>query len=434
MMVFDRPTYILADDFTGANDVGVALASKGYDAQIVLSTENAKNLEASCQIICTDSRDLDKNKAANLLSSTAQSRHLSKYQPLLIKKVDSTLRGNIGSEIQGLLDNGYEIAIIVIAAPNVGRKTQNGECYVNDVPLLNTEFATDPKSPIGSSRIKTIISSQTNTQIAEYHDEDHGHQSLIENFIQLYEQGSKIIVCDAVTHTDMANLYQAAFEMQKRCVFVTTGEITQAITFSGEEPKLKALCFSSPLFAVIGSISPVTQQQTQALCAQENVITLMFDSEKALTPTTRTHYINELTALAAQALNSGHHCVLRSSDDKNLRHVLAEIAQHHNVTSQELAETVRDTLAQFTRSVIDSVQNTKHLGGLLVCGGDIAMAVAKALDAQRFQIKGQVAHCVPWGYLNSPLTPFPIFTKAGGFGDETTFLQLLDHMKQEVTQ
>jgi uncharacterized protein YgbK (DUF1537 family) len=40
------------------------------------------------------------------------------------------------------------MAVIAAAIPSAGRTTQNGLCLVNGVPLLETEFASDPKTPV----------------------------------------------------------------------------------------------------------------------------------------------------------------------------------------------------------------------------------------------------------------------------------------------
>lgn len=45
--------------------------------------------------------------------------------------------------------------------PAAGRTTLEGKCLVNGVPLLETEFASDPKTPIVSSRIAEIVALQS---------------------------------------------------------------------------------------------------------------------------------------------------------------------------------------------------------------------------------------------------------------------------------
>ena len=68
---------------------------------------------------------------------------------LIYKKIDSTLRGNIGVELDAIIDElDLEAAIIAPSFPAAGRTTLNGRVFVNGVPLEETGFAHDPLKPI----------------------------------------------------------------------------------------------------------------------------------------------------------------------------------------------------------------------------------------------------------------------------------------------
>ncbi len=421
--------YIVADDFTGANDIGVALASSGITTNVLLSDEGTNLQSSSVGIICTDSRDLAKQDAKDKLLSLSKNYQLTEHQPLLIKKVDSTLRGNIGSEIEGLLESGYKVAIIAIAAPNTKRKTINGHCYVNEIPLSKTEFASDPKSPINSSRITEIIATQTDISSSEYHLSEYDQNTHENNLIKLIQSGSKIIVCDAQEHGDLFNLYKAASNLGMPTVFVTTGELTNSLVHIDSSSNLNLNKTDKPTLSIIGSMSQMTLAQSQYLL--DNNIADIIDLD--LTHLLSKKYKDYLVTTASEAierLNNNKHCVIRSCNDANLRYELKAIAQEHQLSQIELAEHVRDCLAELATNIV--TQNSDNIGGMILCGGDIAIATATKLGATTYQIGGVVAECVPWGTLKNKLTPFPIFTKAGGFGQPTTFSQVIKHLKKEV--
>ena len=67
----------------------------------------------------------------------------------VIKKVDSTLRGNIAAEVAAL-DRFYkpELVVFMPALPALGRTTVNGIHCLKGVPLTETELASDPKNPV----------------------------------------------------------------------------------------------------------------------------------------------------------------------------------------------------------------------------------------------------------------------------------------------
>lgn len=426
-----RPRYILADDFTGANDVGVALASSGIATHVLLSSENKQSSVIDTGVICTDSRDLDKQDAKSALQKVAQNYHLAQRQPLLIKKVDSTLRGNIGSEIDALLSSGYSLAIVAIAAPSARRKTVNGLCYVNDIPLAETEFASDPKSPIHSSRIAEIIQSQTTRVTVEYLSHEVNNVLQRQSFDHFYETGSEIIVCDTETHDDLYQLYQAATQLKIPTVFVTTGELTHAIVEQQATADLPLKTSKQPVLAMIGSMSEMTLTQSQYLVDEQVAEVIDLELDNLLSDNSGL-YINKQSADAISRLKSGANCVVRSCKNPELRYELKNLATQYGLTQMQLAEHVRECLAELTSQIVRSAH--EHIGGLILCGGDVAMATAKRLNATRYQIKGTVAGCVPWGQLESQYTPFPTFTKAGGFGDPTTFSQVIQQLHKEVRQ
>ncbi len=52
------------------------------------------------------------------------------------KKIDSTLRGNPGGELEAMMAaQGCRMAVVAPAYPAAGRHTRDGRCYVHGVPL-----------------------------------------------------------------------------------------------------------------------------------------------------------------------------------------------------------------------------------------------------------------------------------------------------------
>ena len=155
---------IIADDFTGSNDAGVQLVNKGFIVDVVFDWRSKQPLKTHLNdkkitVVNTESRAIEYHEAQDRIKQVISNNpHL---RPIY-KKIDSTLRGNIGGEIETLLaTTQVKFALVIPAFPNMNRITKNGKCYVNGIELIDTEFATDPKTPICSSHIKTIIKQQT---------------------------------------------------------------------------------------------------------------------------------------------------------------------------------------------------------------------------------------------------------------------------------
>jgi uncharacterized protein YgbK (DUF1537 family) len=131
------------------------------------------SLTSSATIIDTETRHLAPQQAADRIRVALNGRTAD----LIYKKTDSTLRGNIGAELQTIGECFPDRPIIYIPAyPAAGRTSRNGHLYVHGEPLHTTAFARDPLNPITSSRIAdalsgcslpvTIVDAQTDEQVA----------------------------------------------------------------------------------------------------------------------------------------------------------------------------------------------------------------------------------------------------------------------------
>jgi uncharacterized protein YgbK (DUF1537 family) len=464
-----KPTFIIADDFSGANDVGVAFANAGRQVSVLLdSSVESDTLEnADVFVICTDSRDLTAADAFLRLRQTCDHFRLSQRQPQLIKKVDSTLRGNVGAEIDALLHCGYDMAVIAIAAPEAKRQTRGGLCYVDGVPLAETEFASDPKSPVRSSRILDIIRAQCELPCGELNgrhlfpenvhpenvypenlcledfadgasidgesaDRRHSVEALHQRLWSLRRQGKRVVICDAQSPCDLNRLYQATTQLPVTAVFVTTGELTQVLMQHESDvmvPRQPPRC-NSPLLAIIGSMSAVTFRQVNRLQSQTAATLIEPDIERVLQDQDGA-YLHHIVARVNRVLAMGRHCVVRSCRDPHQRHQLVDLSRQYQLTPTQLSEKVRDFLGQIPNACFHPLVQDLSIGGLILCGGDIALSCAQTMNAPVFSLQGHF-DCMPWGYLTPMDIRCPIFTKAGGFGDETVFLQLIQQIQKEV--
>ena len=78
---------------------------------------------------------------------------------LVSKRIDSTLRGNIGKEIEGILEAVPKDwkAVVVPAGPRAGRICVGGYVLVEGIPLEKSGAARDPRTPVTESRAVDII-------------------------------------------------------------------------------------------------------------------------------------------------------------------------------------------------------------------------------------------------------------------------------------
>lgn len=154
---------VLADDLTGANATGVKLSHCGFKTATVVRGLPLPDESHDALCIDTDSRYEPKETAQKRVTEALQIIHDLHYPSVYCKRVDSTLRGNIGAEIDAMLDYlGPEaVAVVVPAFPESGRVAAGDYLLVNNVPLQDTDVAKDPVSPLYSSRVSHLIAAQS---------------------------------------------------------------------------------------------------------------------------------------------------------------------------------------------------------------------------------------------------------------------------------
>jgi D-threonate/D-erythronate kinase len=161
---------VIADDFTGAAEIGgIGLR---YGLRVVIETEDIQNHNADLLIIATDTRSLCAREASEHVFRIT--KELEKLNPKFIyKKVDSVLRGNIIEELSAQMEaSGKQKAILIAANPVFKRIIRNGLYYIDDIPLHETCFATDPEYPINSSSVIQITGQRKDIVVTSLKPED----------------------------------------------------------------------------------------------------------------------------------------------------------------------------------------------------------------------------------------------------------------------
>jgi len=411
---------VIADDFTGANDTGVQLAKKGARTEVLLQSDPTVNSRADVLVINTESRAVDAQAAARCVTEAIE--HYAEQRPTLYKKIDSTFRGNPGAEIAAALAaTGARLAVIAAAIPAAGRTTLNGECLVNRQPLHTTEFASDPKTPILSSRIATILASQTALPIEEFSLAAVRSPSLGEQLAALAQQQT-LVVMDAETEEDLAAIARAAARLAFPVVWVGAAGLANALPATlYMQPRSRL-----PLLIVAGSMSEATRKQIHYASAHENTVVVDVFPQ-ALLGEEAADCLNRLADESAAALLRQQHCILRASRSEQERELIGSLCQQWQLSRQQLGETISKRLAELTVAILNRAQ----IGGLFLTGGDIATAVAASLHAKGYRISGEIAPCIPWGtFVHSDLDDLPVITKAGGFGSENIISEAIGFLER----
>jgi uncharacterized protein YgbK (DUF1537 family) len=131
----DLEAAIVADDLTGALDMAAPFASRGFATRLLL--DHASEAAAGTQVLTltSASRDLPREVASENIRAAMEAA-LARRHRLLIKKIDSTLRGDVALAILTAMQvSGRRHALIAPAVPGHGRIMRGGEVFVHGVSL-----------------------------------------------------------------------------------------------------------------------------------------------------------------------------------------------------------------------------------------------------------------------------------------------------------
>ncbi len=159
---------VIADDLTGAAEIGAVGLRHGLRAEIWLGS-SAFRLQAARDggppkggtpnLVCvdTDSRSCEPAEAARRAAAAAKLLRLAGAK-WIYKKVDSVLRGQVTAEIEAVMQQlKLERALLLPANPSLGRTIKDGHYFLRGRPLHKTEFAQDPHFPRRSSSVLRLV-------------------------------------------------------------------------------------------------------------------------------------------------------------------------------------------------------------------------------------------------------------------------------------
>jgi D-threonate/D-erythronate kinase len=149
------PIAVIADDLTGAAEIGGVAVRYGLAAEVQTAWIAAS--EAGVIVIDADTRSLPPQNAAQNAGKLAEQIQTSTVS-WVYKKIDSVLRGPVVAEIEAVLDAlGKRRALLVPANPSRGRVIRGGCYFIDGEPIDRTDFGKDPEYPARSPDVRRIL-------------------------------------------------------------------------------------------------------------------------------------------------------------------------------------------------------------------------------------------------------------------------------------
>ncbi|HEX5410708.1 MAG TPA: four-carbon acid sugar kinase family protein [Terriglobia bacterium] len=158
---------VLADDLTGALEVGAKFAARCLPVRVATrpSVPAGNHQRESVLVIDTETRHVSPEEAGSCVLELSCAGRDAGFR-FVYKKTDSTLRGNITSEISALAEAFPNSPVLYVPAyPKMGRTVRAGVLYVEGIPVAETSFATDELNPVRESHIPSLLSEMCNKPV-----------------------------------------------------------------------------------------------------------------------------------------------------------------------------------------------------------------------------------------------------------------------------
>lgn len=422
---------VIADDITGANDTAVQFAKHHISSCVRIDFDQEKLLQETADVIVvdTDSRDMT---SANAYHKVKQVCEILQYSGVkqIYKKVDSTLRGNLGAEIEATASVFQpELVVIAPAFPRNHRVTVGGYHLLHQVPIELTEIAYAPKSPVKESRIVELLHQQTNQKIGliSLTDVMAGVDTLTTAIGDCVSQGKRWLVFDAVLDEHLETIVKAAQKYEKVLWVGSAGLAEQLPKFYqwSVQTELKSLPVYGPVLIVAGSVSKSTQAQIRTVLSQRKIQLVKMNVEDILR--NQEAELSWCTEDAKKFLGQGKDVLLASAlNDEDVRSAVMA-GEKCGYSSAEVSEKTALALARIVSRLTDC-----SLAGLVLTGGDTAIHICRALGAEAIQILEEVATGIPLGKLvGGCCNGLKVVTKAGAFGQEDAFVAALQAIRKD---
>lgn len=389
----------IADDLTGATDLGVTLAREGLSVVQVngVPDETLQLAPSEAIVVALKSRTNPAAEAVQWsLASLAwlQARGAERIYFKYCSTFDSTPRGNIGPVADALLDALRERRTVATPAyPRNGRTVYKGNLFVGDVPLAESGMKDHPLTPMRDSSLVRVLAAQTRRMVSLIPCEvmDAGASAIRAKLEEL----NGFAILDAVRDEHLVAAGEACRDMK-----LTTGGAGLAMGIARALGVKRRSASALPRVAgaavvLAGSCSQATLRQIAAFGGPAFRI--------------QPERIDVDAAVGFATQNGDHPLIYASAPPEGIVPGKGEAIEHaFRHIARELAR--------------------KGVRKFVVAGGETSGAVVEALGVRALAIGPEIDPGVPWT-VSQGGEPYLLALKSGNFGSPEFFAKALEMVR-----
>jgi uncharacterized protein YgbK (DUF1537 family) len=372
-------------------------------------------------VVNTDSRGRSPENAFFLISGLLKDYDNELFS-ILYKKIDSTLRGNIGYEIDAILkETDTPMCFLAPSYPEQNRTLVDGIVRVGGKPLALTEVARDTASPVQESSVSKLLQHQSRNSIGWI-----GLSHVASSFERLrkaveveQKKGNRIIIFDAASRQDLRNIASVGFSVDRKPLFVGSAGLAEEVAKKLNPSKARASREIKPfkrILVVSGTASSVTHRQLKQVekrsipFHQLTPSLILGDDAKAEKGR------KELSRKIANSLSQGI-SVLKTPP---------EMLYSEDSTKPPVHLKIAKTLASVALFALEASKIRPADIALVLTGGETAQNVINGLETEGIEIEGELLGGIVKGHLlGGNWDGLTVITKAGAFGEENALEKIV---------
>ncbi len=430
-MIFSNQIGIIADDLTGANDTALQFQKRGVNTNIILDYNEITqtSTEMGVWAASTESRNIDVETACQRVEEAVHAISTSLNIEHFYKKIDSTMRGNIGPETLRMIEVlEMDAAVLIPAFPSEGRITVGGYHLLKGIPIGRTEYAQDPHNPILESHVPTILKNQLKEKedlVAhiELKTIMNGAGPILMKMNDLIKSGKKLIVADAASIVDIEQIILAINKSGFNILPAGTAaaaSVLSAIWLPDETNYVPRSLPKLPKLIVSGSATGINSNQIEKLKNSDdsdNIYEIALTEKNILEGVQQPMVDNIVNCLGQENTVLVHSSYLVDNFDG-----FSDDSLNAELTRTKFAGKITDFLAELTKRVL-AEKNVL----LVALGGETSYKCCRAINALELSLIDEVLPAIP---LCIDRKDQLIITKSGNLGNSVTLIDIIKYINR----
>ncbi|NBF00030.1 four-carbon acid sugar kinase family protein [Nonomuraea sp. KC401] len=396
----------IADDFTGATDVAVALRRRGIRTVLFfgLPPESAGPPEHDAVVIALKTRTAPRADA--VAQSTAalgrlRSRGVRQVYVKYCSTFDSTAEGNIGPVLDALAE-AMDVPVVAMtpSSPEHGRTQYNGYLFVGDVLLGESHMRHHPLTPMTDSFLPRLLERQSAHRAGVVTLAQVRAGAIGRRLAELRAEGVRYALVDAVDDADLVTAGRALVDAPLVAGAAgLAGGLAAAHARTGREDA-PAPAPQGAAAVLAGSCSARTLEQVSAMIEAGRPayrLDVLADQDPESLARDALAWYDTLDAAAGAPL------VHASAEPAALRRVQEALGVERS------AAIVESAIGRVAQGLVE-----RGVTRVISAGGETSGAVVNALGVLGGVIGAEAARGVPWIHTSSGLA---LLLKSGNFGE-----------------